>query len=318
MDTAEMYRRFARQEVRGLSPAYEEVARAVAAGPELVGLIDTLPPAKRQPNLLLAAAGFLGGPRDDAARLPRWCVRHWDALRETILTHRTQTNEAGRCASLLPVLASLPQPLALIEAGASAGLCLYPDRYRYRYDDLPPVGPADGPVVLTCRTNGRVPVPERVPEVVWRAGVDLDPVDVRDDEALRWLECLVWPGQDDRLERLRGAARMAREDPPLLVRGDATEALPELVARAPRGATVVVFHSAVLPYLDAEARDRFVATVKSLPVRWVSNEGSPRLPAVLARLARPLPEDRLAFLPALDGEPLAMAGPHGEWLEWLA
>ncbi|OPG02687.1 hypothetical protein B1L11_42010 [Microbispora sp. GKU 823] len=66
--------------------------------------------------------------------------------------------------------------LALIEVGASAGLCLSPDRYRY--DDLPPVGLVDSPVVLTCRTNGRVPVPERVPDVVWRAGIDLDPVDV--------------------------------------------------------------------------------------------------------------------------------------------
>ena len=46
-----------------------------------------------------------------------------------------QTNEAGRCAVLLPVLAALPQPLALLEVGASAGLCLYPDRYAYRYGD---------------------------------------------------------------------------------------------------------------------------------------------------------------------------------------
>ncbi|MGV4926084.1 DUF2332 domain-containing protein [Streptomyces sp. BHT-5-2] len=33
---------------------------------------------------------------------------------------------------MLPVLAALPQPLALIGVGASAGLCLYPDRYRSR------------------------------------------------------------------------------------------------------------------------------------------------------------------------------------------
>ena len=39
-----------------------------------------------------------------------------------ILARRTQTNEPARCAVLLPALAQLPQPLALIEAGASAGL----------------------------------------------------------------------------------------------------------------------------------------------------------------------------------------------------
>jgi hypothetical protein len=78
-----------------------------------------------------------------------------------------------------------------------------------------------------------------------------------------------------------------------------------------------------MPYLDAEARDRFVALVRDLrvrglPVRWISNEGSPRLPSLLPKLTAELPERRLAFLPALDGEPLAMAGPHGEWLDWLA
>ncbi|MGW5263084.1 DUF2332 domain-containing protein [Microbispora sp. NPDC004025] len=318
METAEWYRYFAEREVRGHSPVYEALAHGIAADPGLVELIDGLPEPKRQPNLLLAAVRFLGGPYEGFGRFREWTVSHWAEVRETVLARRTQTNEAGRCASLLPVLAALPRPLALVEVGASAGLCLYPDRYRYRYDDGPEIGPADSPVLLTCRTNGKVSVPERLPDVVWRAGLDLDPVDVRDDEAVRWLECLVWPEQEDRLARLRGAVRMARRDPPRLVRGDAEAVLPGLVAAAPAGATVVVFHSAVMPYLDAAARDRFVALVRTLPVRWISNEGSPRLPELAAKLTAGLPDRRLAFLPALDGEPLAMAGPHGEWLDWLA
>ncbi|MFB9679337.1 DUF2332 domain-containing protein [Streptosporangium vulgare] len=317
MDTAELYRRFAVREVRGHSPAYEDLALEIAADARLLALIDGLPPIKRQPNLLLASVRFLGGPHADFGRFREWVVRHWAELRETVLARRTQTNEAGRCATLLPVLAGLTGPLALVEAGASAGLCLYPDRYRYRYDDRPVLGPEDSPVVLACRTNGRVPVPTRVPEVVWRAGLDLNPLDVREEETSRWLECLVWPGQHERLARLRGAVRIVREDPPHLVKGDLNETLRDLVASAPREATVVVFHSAVLPYLEEGERDRFVAAVRGLPVRWISNEGSPRLPSVLAGLGRDLPEDRLAFLPALDGRPVAMAGPHGEWLDWL-
>ncbi|MBO4274692.1 DUF2332 domain-containing protein [Microbispora triticiradicis] len=327
METAEWYRYFAEREARGHSPVYEVLGLAVAADPGLLELVDGLPEPKRQPNLLFAAVRFLGGPYDDFGRFHAWTVRHWDRVRETVLARRTQTNETGRCASLLPVLAALPGPLALIEVGASAGLCLYPDRYRYRYDDPagcgPEIGPAASPVLLTCRTNGGVPVPDHPPEIVWRVGIDLDPVDVRDDEAVRWLECLVWPGQDDRLARLRGAVRMARRDPPRLVRGDASAVLPGLVAAAPAGATVVVFHSALMPYLDAGARNRFVALVRGLrahglPVRWISNEGAPRLPSVLAGLTTGLPGDRLTFLTALDGRPLAMTGPHGEWLDWLA
>ncbi|MER7753846.1 DUF2332 family protein [Kitasatospora sp. NPDC097643] len=92
-----------------------------------------------------------------------------------MLARRTQkTNEAGRWATLLPLLASLPQPLALIEVRASAGLCLYSDRYRYRRASEV-VGP--------------------MPEVVWRAGTDLNPVDVRAEDDMRWLEALVWPEQ---------------------------------------------------------------------------------------------------------------------------
>ncbi len=48
-------------------------------------------------------------------------------------TRSTQTSEPGRCATLLLLLARLPQPLALLEVGASAGLCLLPDRYGYDY-----------------------------------------------------------------------------------------------------------------------------------------------------------------------------------------
>ena len=56
-----------------------------------------------------------------------------------MLSRATQTNEAGRCATLLPSLAAISaaedKPLALIEVGASAGLALFPDRYGYEYDD---------------------------------------------------------------------------------------------------------------------------------------------------------------------------------------
>ncbi|MBV9417272.1 MAG: DUF2332 family protein [Solirubrobacterales bacterium] len=62
----------------------------------------------------------------------------------TVLARSTRTNEPARCATLLPLLATLPQPLALLEVGAAAGLCLLPDRWAYDYDGLhvPPPRPA--------------------------------------------------------------------------------------------------------------------------------------------------------------------------------
>src|SRR5580700_5480496 len=35
--------------------------------------------------------------------------------------------------------------------------------------------------------------PAGLPEVVWRAGLDLNPLDVTDPADLTWLEALIWP-----------------------------------------------------------------------------------------------------------------------------
>ncbi|MBQ0983977.1 DUF2332 domain-containing protein [Streptomyces sp. F63] len=317
MNTRQRYRDFAAQEAGGHSTTYVELAEGIAADPELPALIDLLPQPKRQPNLLLASVRFLGGPVTGYSAFRTWTIGHWPRVRATILERRTQTNEPGRCASLLPVLAGLPQPLALIEVGASAGLCLYPDRYRYVYDGRTRIGSDTSPVTLTCETRGEVPLPAVPPEVVWRAGIDLHPLDVRDREDVRWLECLIWPGQTRRLRTLQGAVEVAAAEPPLLIRGDLNEAVRELLARAPAGATPVVFHSAVLNYLSAPEREAFAETVRGEHAHWISNEAVGALPSVQQRLHHPVPQDRLMFVLAMDEEPLALTGPHGQRLEWL-
>ena len=181
---------------------------------------------------------LLGGPVEDPAAFHDYAVANWPAIEAQMRTRATQTNEAGRCAMLLPVLAALPQPLALLEVGASAGLCLYPDRYAYRYGDHR-IGA--GSPVLDCAATGMAP-PAAVPEVVWRAGLDLNPLDVTDPADMAWLEALIWPEHAHRRARLRAAAAVAAADPPLLVRGDLVDDLPALAARAPADATLVVFH----------------------------------------------------------------------------
>jgi hypothetical protein len=105
-------------------------------------------------------------------------------------------------AELLARLAALPQPLALLEVGTSAGLCLYPDRYAYRYGDH---RLGTGEPVLECAATGLTP-PERLPEVVWRAGLDLNPLDVTDPADVAWLDALIWPEHAHRRARLRAAA----------------------------------------------------------------------------------------------------------------
>src|SRR6185312_7670698 len=125
--------RFADEEARGRSPLYEELARGVAGDHEVIAFLLTLPKEKRQPNLLLAALRRVSGTPADWPDFRRKLAGNRDAIRSVMLARSTQTNEPARCATLLPVLARLPQPLALIEVGASAGLCLLPDFYAYDY-----------------------------------------------------------------------------------------------------------------------------------------------------------------------------------------
>ena len=314
---AENYRRFAHLEARGRSTLYEQLAEAVAGDPEILRLLAALPAAKRQPNLLLGAVQFLYGTAPDYASFRRLVAQRWPDVRATMLARRTQTNEVGRCALLLPLMTAVPQPLALLEVGASAGLCLLVDAYRYDYG-REIIGPSTSPVLLRCELRGSgAPMPDGAPEVVWRAGIDLDPVDLRDDSAVRWLEALVWPGEGDRLCRLRAAIEVARQHPLRIVRRDLRTGIDDIVAGAPSGATLVVFHSAVLAYVAAPDRDAFAASVARLGAVWIAGEGAAVLPAVERRVGDDeLGEHQGDFLLSRDGQPVAWADPHGSWLQW--
>jgi hypothetical protein len=312
LSVAENYRAFA-QDARGRSPIYESLAASVAEDTAILRFLGSLPPEKRQPNLLFAAARYLLGAPADIGRL-RALISHRRAeLAGVMLARRPQTNEPARCATLLPALAQLPPPLALIEVGASAGLTLLCDRYSYDYaghriPGTDPLAPA-----LRCQPRGPVPLPARPPQIAWRAGLDLNPLDVNCDDDVRWLECLVWPGEGDRAQRLTAAIATARRDPPVLHRGDLLTDLPALAAQAPAAATLVVYHSAVLAYLIPADRRRFAATVRGLPAVWLSNEG----PGVVPELPIP-PYQGAPFVLARDGRmPIALTDSHGTWLQWL-
>ncbi|MEI5583017.1 MULTISPECIES: DUF2332 domain-containing protein [unclassified Agromyces] len=315
--TAERYRAFADVEARGMSATYEAWAHGVAEDPGTIALIDELPPPKRQPNLVFSAARFHGAAPGPYGTFRDWLHAHWREVSATAGTHATQTNEAARCALHVPVLAGIAGPIALLEVGASAGLCLFPDRYSYRYTGHPPLHPPDGPspVVLDCAARGPVPVPARLPEVVWRAGIDLNPLDVRNPEDLAWLDALVWPEHDDRRARLRAAAGIVAADPPRIVAGDLNERLDALAAEAPTDATLVVFHTAVLAYLDEPARRRFADQVRALPGHWISVEARRILPGIEVR--EDADHDGTDLVLALDGVQLAWAHPHGRTVHWV-
>jgi len=78
--TAETYAEFAARETRGVSPSYERLSTAVSRDGEVLDLLGTLPPAKRQPNLLFGVVRWLGGPVEDPVAFHDYAVTNWPAI----------------------------------------------------------------------------------------------------------------------------------------------------------------------------------------------------------------------------------------------
>jgi hypothetical protein len=253
-------------------------------------------------------------------RMPGW---EWSDVRETLARKRgwlgrfvaergVQTNEVQRCWSLLPAFLSLGERrLDLVELGASAGLNLLWDRYRYRYR-----AGKWGPPGLELRGKERRGVPrellERRVEVRRRRGIDLEPIDVRDPASVRLLECFVWPDQPERMERLRRAVELALPDPPEVIRGDYVEALPALLEEREPDALTVVFQTVSTVYLSEERYAELRRIVDSAEVAWISTR---RFTEETTGVEGGF---ELELRAPGDAEPrlVAALGYHGQWLDW--
>jgi hypothetical protein len=312
---AARYARFAAEEAPGRSALYAEWAAGVAADPSAAGILSRIPATHRQPPLVFAVTRLLGAPEAAYPQWSAWLMVNADDVVAEASRRRLQTNEPQRCAALLPALSAIAGPIALLEIGASAGLCLYPERYSYRYAGGPDLDPADGesPVVLTCELRGAPPL--RLPEVVWRAGIDLSPLDAADADDRRFLTTLVWPGEQGRAARIEAALRIVAADPPTMIKGDASD--PSVLAAAaelaPQDATLVVTTPGVLPHIARAGRERLIAALCELDAAWISID-----PPGLHDAWRPPvdPATWRGFVLGLNGVPLADVDPLGAFVEW--
>lgn len=247
------------------------------------------------------------------------CLREGDWIRDFVRRQPVQTNEVQRCFALLPIFLVLARehalPLDLVELGASAGLNLLWDRYRYRYR-AGSWGPADASLELSGEERRAVPATLLDQEVTVRdrLGVDLQPLDVRDADHVRLLRMFA---ARHRHKRLLDAVGAACDDPPRLVRGDYLQLLPEILARRAGDALTVVFQTLSTVYLDDVGRAQLRAILDA-----AGAAGPP-----LAYIGTPTPEEHgqrrgdypieLVTWPGRTGRLIARMDNHGEWLDWL-
>jgi hypothetical protein len=243
---------------------------------------------------------------------------HFEAL-STFLDHEPQTNEVRRAGGLLggflTVAAETGLPLRCFEIGASAGLNLYWDRFRY---EMGPVawGDPDATVRVDADWEGGPPplVPARVIE---RAGCDRRPTDLRDPVQRRRLLACIWPDMFGRLARSRRAIDLA------LAEGVAVEAADALDwtrarVRPQAGAATVLFHSVFWQYLPAATQEALTVAIGEIggaataeaPFAWLRFEPPPTDMRTI--------EVWLTTWPGGLERRLAQAHPHGASTTWLA
>ena len=351
------FRIFAATQCHGRSLVYERLSEGIAGDEDTLRLLMQTPQEQRRPSLLLAAVNLLlashpdsalaayypthGGLRPVDARLfpafSAFCAEHRGDLVRLLREGSTQTNEIRRCVALRAGLAHVqrrwPGPLALAEAGASAGLNLLFDRYRYRLGGDKPTSAASQ-VVIGCQPRGSAPAGQvlgAIPEVTSRLGIDREPVNLADPAARAWLEAFIWPEQTDDLATLRAAIDVARTAPALaVVRGDATTDTARLLSGLPGDEPVVVFTASLLSYLTPGGRAAFADQLRLAagrrPVAWVFAE-APGLAATMnltaPALAGPLAQRNTLYLVGAslqgpgnghDDSLLALADPYLRWL----
>ncbi len=243
---------------------------------------------------------------------PEW-IRDW-------LTRPPQTNEVGRAvpllAGLLAAVDAYPLPVRLLELGASGGLNLRADHFRWDSGNIG-WGPRESPVALTDAWRGEVPewlagAVRRHPNitVAERRGCDptpLDPLSPRDSLALR---AYVWPDQRARADRLDGALRLAEKIPADIVVTGARDFLAGIDLRP--GTLTVVWHSVMRQYVDPGEWQAVTAELDRLAAASRPDAGF----ACVAFEPQNNSDDRNGFRLTVrigTGEPvvLARAMPHG-------
>jgi hypothetical protein len=259
---------------------HEADPRFSVLGLRLLGAVNRLVLTGQEP--VLAEAYRNAHATEAWERLHDVLRRHAEELRSS-LERPVQTNEVGRCAALifgfLTVAAETGLPLRLLEVGASAGLNLRWDRYRYEADGFS-WGPVDSPLGLEFELEGNPPELPSTVEIASRRGCDAAPIDPTTPDGRLTLLTFIWPDQHERISRVEAALDVAADLTVAVEREAAAPWSERELAEATPGQANVIYHSIVSQYLSDEERAKLFDTFQaaggrasaSAPLAWLRME----------------------------------------------
>lgn len=224
-------------------------------------------------------------------------------------------------------------------------MALHFERYRYAYrgpgSRVAVTGDARSQLTLDVEVRGDVapPVPPRLPRVVDRIGIDIEPLELADEAVRAWLAACV-PQEIGAVERFHRAAQIARRHPARMIRGDACDVLPGLLDELDAGPVVCLVDSYAHGFFAPDELERFRALVDAAGGRrdldWISVDplvplgpGASRSVLGVAVPPRLVARNRTQGVFGLVGRLayrngrrearlMAAAHPGAAWLEWLA
>jgi len=286
-----------------------------------LGAIHSLVLAGAAPELaaFYPSAGGTFDAEGENAHVPSVFLATIAAHRDDViagLSRPVQTNEVGRCASLLPgfltVAADTGLPLCIFEVGSSAGLNLRWDQYRYEGGAG---GSTWGDPSSPLRFDGVFEDPRPAigvdARVVERRGCDRNPIDAGTAEGQMLLRSFVWPDQRDRFRALDAALSIAATFPVAVDREDAAVWVEQQLRDVREGVATVLFHSIVWQYLTPDTRGAIKAMLDEAgsrattdaPLAWLNMEPGAE-PAKGADI-------RLTMWPGGEQRLIARTGYHG-------
>ncbi len=272
-------------------------------------------------NAPALAAVYEAHPASDAASIIAEALERHEAYLLGWLDSPPQTNEAGRSSNFAAAMLwlaekGLPARFALSEIGSSAGANLLMARYFYDLGGVR-IGEERARMRLVPEWRGDPP-PARSIEIAAARGCDIAPLDLTDPSEADRLRAYIWPEFAERFARLDAAIEAARADPPEIARESADVFVARVLGEMPTpGITRVIMHSVVWQYIPADQRDLVTRSIEMAganaeaqsPLAWVSVE---------ADRDTHRHELKVRYWPGGAGEAklLAIAHPHGAWIEW--
>ena len=238
-----------------------------------------------------------------------------------------QTNEAGRswayaAAMLWLADQGLPTQFALNEIGSSAGINLMLRRYFFDLGGVT-AGPRGATMRLRPEWRGSPP-PALKYDIVGARGCDVKPVDLTDPAQAARLRAYIWPEFTERFARMDAAIAAANTMPPEVERESADVFIERVLAEpAEAGVTRVIMHSVVWQYVPEYQREIVTKAIEAegkkatsdTPIAWVSLEAN-RETHQHELCVRHWAGEKGGS--GEDWQRLAVAHPHGTWVEWEA